>query len=91
VPLIHLGLGNGHAPSDFNPGIDCPNEERNGHWQFMGMTMEFESFLFSGKRFLDGEWLFFRPNLMQELSKINSLGKFINVFNQNKSFSQIPY
>jgi hypothetical protein len=89
--LIHLGLGNGHAPSDFNPGIDCPNEERDRYWQVMGMTMEFESFLFSGKRFLDGAWLFFRPNLKQELPKVDSFGGFVNEFKQNNSFSKLPY
>jgi hypothetical protein len=49
--LVRLGLGNGQAPSDFNPGIDCPNEERNRYWQVMAMTIEFESFLFFRKTF----------------------------------------
>ena len=88
--LIHLGLGNGQAPSDFAPKIKCP-EERNRYWQIMGMTMEFESFLFSGKRFLDGAWLFFRPSLDGKLSKVDSLGGFVNEFNQNQKIPQLPY
>jgi hypothetical protein len=91
INLIHLGLGNGQAPSDFNPGIDCPKEEINRYWQVMAMTMEFESFLFSGKRFLDGAWLFFRSNLDMKLSKVHSLGGFVNEFKQNNSFSRLPY
>ncbi len=89
--LIHLGLGNGQAPSDFNPGVNFPIEERNRYWQKMVMVMEFESFIFSGKRFLDGAWLFFRSNLDGNLSKVDSLGGFVNEFKQNNSFPELPY
>jgi hypothetical protein len=46
---------------------------------------------FSGKRFLDNAWLFFRPSLNGKLSKVDSLGGFVNEFQQNRSFSQLPY
>ena len=73
-----LTHGKDKAPSDFEPGIDVPRKELNHYWLFMTAWIELESFLFSGKQFLDRAWRCLGESVGCGAENIATLPKAIN-------------
>lgn len=94
--LLSLQIGMRKSPDGFDPGVMFTDDQRDKYWRMMASVIEFESFLFSCKRFLDGGWLFFRAQLngilnKKVLSDADTLGKAMKHFNSNQDLQSYPY
>lgn len=94
--FLSLTKGIGKAPEGFDSGINITSDELDSYWRMMALVIEFEGFLFSSKRFLDGAWVFFRPKLKEEMSEkdfsdTDTLGRAIKLFDSKQELQSYPY